>query len=92
MIRHTMGRRAARPVLAAAFVLAMVLGLGLVDGPRPAAASFEEATACADMEEAYWQMFAAAEAAHNRGDQTWFNVYYNLAQGIQRSAGQMGCF
>jgi hypothetical protein len=90
-IGQSIGRRGARLVLAMAVEL-VALGSGLVSRLQEAAGSYEEETACADMEEAYWQMFAAAEAAHNRGDQTWFNVYCHSAQGIQRSARQMGCY
>jgi hypothetical protein len=92
MIGQTIGRRATRLVLTAAFVLTMALGIGLVHRPHEAAAQYGDEVACTNLEEAYWEMFAAAEAAHNRGDQKWFDVYYNLARGIQASARQMGCF
>jgi hypothetical protein len=80
-----------RLVFGLAFVLSVALGTVLIHQPQEAAAVYDRAVACAEMEGSYQEMFDQAEAAFNRGDITWWNVYYHMAQGIARSMDSMGC-
>jgi hypothetical protein len=80
-----------RLVVGLALVLSVAVGTVLMHQPRQAAAIYDREVACADMMESYQTMFDQAEAAYNRGDNTWWTVYFNMAQGIARSMATMGC-